>query len=202
MERDPTQGWQEITVEEDLPTHPQWVLVACNDLPDRDVFMAALYEDDGSRKWIRRHTIEEIVPSKPWTAIDNEWSLYAENITHWREIPDLPDRPSRGMWEGERQSGYWGFRCQFCATWVYADSIKHCKCDGNLYELADRIEKGSTIRLCFKKEDDFLDMQTNLVQLMTPRLQSKLKKLHCEFDKARKIATFSVVLDSVLHKET
>lgn len=35
---------------------------------------------------------------------------------------------SNGEWEFERSSGYAGYRCQKCQTWVYSDKPKKCNC--------------------------------------------------------------------------
>lgn len=32
-------------------------------------------------------------------------------------------------WKFERSSGYAGFRCNECATWLYASDFLNCKCD-------------------------------------------------------------------------
>lgn len=37
---------------------------------------------------------------------------------------DITDR-----WVFERSSGYAGYRCNVCMTWVYADAKKVCECD-------------------------------------------------------------------------
>ncbi len=36
---------------------------------------------------------------------------------------------SKGKWEFERSSGYAGYRCQVCYTWVYNNQEKRCDCD-------------------------------------------------------------------------
>lgn len=40
---------------------------------------------------------------------------------------------SRGKWESARSSGYDGFRCSKCATWVYSNQVLKCDCDKDLY---------------------------------------------------------------------
>ncbi len=35
----------------------------------------------------------------------------------------------KGSWVFERSSGYAGYRCQKCATWIYDSANKTCKCD-------------------------------------------------------------------------
>lgn len=36
---------------------------------------------------------------------------------------------SKGKWVFERSSGYSGYRCQECYTWVYENQEKKCDCD-------------------------------------------------------------------------
>lgn len=35
---------------------------------------------------------------------------------------------NKGLWNFERSSGYAGFRCSQCGTWVYHNEKKVCKC--------------------------------------------------------------------------
>ena len=35
----------------------------------------------------------------------------------------------KGDWVAERSSGYDGFRCQKCMTWIYGGTERKCKCD-------------------------------------------------------------------------
>ena len=37
--------------------------------------------------------------------------------------------PSRGDWKEEISSGYKGFRCKRCATWIYDNQERRCECD-------------------------------------------------------------------------
>lgn len=41
----------------------------------------------------------------------------------------LPEQPPKGEWVFERSSGFAGYRCQKCQTWVYAEKKKKCCCD-------------------------------------------------------------------------
>lgn len=36
---------------------------------------------------------------------------------------------SNGKWVFERSSGYAGYRCEKCATWIYENQKRECKCD-------------------------------------------------------------------------
>lgn len=40
------------------------------------------------------------------------------------------DAKTKGDWVFERSSGYAGYRCRTCATWIYANTEYKCKCDG------------------------------------------------------------------------
>jgi len=35
----------------------------------------------------------------------------------------------KGDWRFERSSGYAGYRCQKCGTWVYENIARKCDCD-------------------------------------------------------------------------
>lgn len=39
------------------------------------------------------------------------------------------EKVGKGFWVAERSSGYDGFRCQKCATWVYWNAVRECDCD-------------------------------------------------------------------------
>jgi len=47
------------------------------------------------------------------------------------EIPKDEEKPfvSLGNWVQEYSSGYNGFRCTKCATWIYCDEKFICDCD-------------------------------------------------------------------------
>jgi len=36
---------------------------------------------------------------------------------------------SKGDWSFERSSGYAGYRCSRCHTWVYSNARRRCECD-------------------------------------------------------------------------
>ena len=38
-------------------------------------------------------------------------------------------KPAAGKWISVRSSGYDGYRCEVCATFVYADNERKCRCD-------------------------------------------------------------------------
>ena len=40
-----------------------------------------------------------------------------------------PHTPTKGNWEWEISSGYGGYRCSNCGTWVYEREPRRCKCD-------------------------------------------------------------------------
>lgn len=44
--------------------------------------------------------------------------------------PKIQTSNSIGKWYLERSSGYLGFRCARCATWVYYNQELKCDCDG------------------------------------------------------------------------
>lgn len=44
------------------------------------------------------------------------------------------ENPNLDRWELERCSGYLGYRCNICGTWVYADRVLKCKCNEFMQE--------------------------------------------------------------------
>lgn len=50
-------------------------------------------------------------------------------------------------WVCERSSGYRGFRCTVCATWVYKGSVKECKCSDSeegVYYVVKECHRGNS----------------------------------------------------------
>ena len=43
--------------------------------------------------------------------------------------PSIDKIEPKGSWFFERSSGYAGFRCQKCSTWIYEEQPKKCTCD-------------------------------------------------------------------------
>lgn len=50
-------------------------------------------------------------------------------LTGETDVVETPNTISKGVWQQECSSGYNGFRCQKCATWLYADEVLKCDCD-------------------------------------------------------------------------
>lgn len=46
---------------------------------------------------------------------------------------------SKSNWIFERSSGYAGFRCHTCATWVYAEAPRECKCNDVLEPIPEAV---------------------------------------------------------------
>jgi hypothetical protein len=50
---------------------------------------------------------------------------------HFYRIKKCDYEETKGDWKFERSSGYGGFRCQKCYTWLYENRKLICKCDNN-----------------------------------------------------------------------
>ena len=47
----------------------------------------------------------------------------------------------KGNWVFERSSGYAGYRCTRCATWIYEGQPKQCNCDVDKLKIIKKIDK-------------------------------------------------------------
>jgi hypothetical protein len=57
---------------------------------------------------------------EPFMEINHDGTFTNENVK---------PEPSKGDWVFERSSGFAGYRCQRCATWLYDNQKLVCKCD-------------------------------------------------------------------------
>ena len=46
----------------------------------------------------------------------------------WEHLHES-DMPSKGDWIYELSSGYSGYRCKKCRTWIYSMRLQQCECD-------------------------------------------------------------------------
>ena len=55
-------------------------------------------------------------------------------VYYSKQLLKMEENLKTSRWEWERSSGHNGYRCRLCATWVYADEEKKCKCNLSISE--------------------------------------------------------------------
>lgn len=87
---------------------------------------------DTYKKILTTLNYSDIVWTKYGSDTKEELAAKITRITYPEfEVPQVEiTNVSKGLWKQEYSSGYNGYRCINCATWVYAtEDIRFCNCD-------------------------------------------------------------------------